>query len=129
MLKLLLYICAGFFVLMGTAHFFGIKLPVLFVYFDTPFYGYQDRIIAFTLVTYASLFVAAAMHPQIRPFALVSIWSTVAGLAYVNVSPDLAEVLADDQGTLLYWLQTGAFAGLAAVLTVLVLKEKGTADA
>jgi len=121
MLRLLLWVCVIFFVCMGSAHFIGLKWPVLFVYFDTPFHAYQDRIIAFTLVTYAALFTAAARDRAVVPFALVSIWSTVAGLAYINASPELAAVLAEGQSTLLYWLQTAAFGALALVLTGLYL--------
>lgn len=31
-----------YFSCMAFAHFFGIKVPVLFVYYDTPYYAYQD---------------------------------------------------------------------------------------
>ena len=121
MLRVLLFVCVLFFLCMGTAHFIGLKWPVLFVYFDTPFYAYQDRIISFTLVTYAALFFAATRDTKVVPFALISIWSTVAGLAYINGSSELADVLADGQGTLIYWLQTAALGGLAVVLTGLYL--------
>ncbi len=124
LLRLLLLVCVVFFVCIGLAHFFGLKWPVLFVYFDTPYHAYQDRIISFTLVTYAALFLAASRDMTVVPFALVSIWSTVAGLSYINTSAELAAVLADGQSTLLYWLQTGAFGGLAALLTLLYVTAK-----
>ncbi|MEO1047952.1 MAG: hypothetical protein AAFW59_06450, partial [Pseudomonadota bacterium] len=78
LLRGLLLICVVFFIAMGTAHFTGFKVPLLFIYYDTPFYAYQDRIIAFTLVTYVALFFAAANHRAVVPYALVSIWGTVA---------------------------------------------------
>ena len=56
---------------MAAAHFFGLKYPLLFVYFDTPFYAYQDKIIAFTLVTYACFFYSATRAPQITPAVLL----------------------------------------------------------
>ena len=124
LLRALLLICVAFFVCMGTAHFIGLKLPVLFVYYDTPYYAYQDRIIAFTLVTYAALFFAASRDRGVVPFALISIWATVLGLAYINGSSELAEVL-NGGTTTIYWLITAAFGGLAAVLTALHFTAKG----
>ncbi|PLP57597.1 hypothetical protein CYK37_18430 [Mesorhizobium loti] len=124
-LRTLLLICVAFFLCMGTAHFLGIKVPVLFIYFDTPFYAYQDRIISFTLVTYAALFFVASRDRAVVPFALISIWATVIGLAYINQSSELAEVLSG-RGTSIYWLQTGVLAALAVVLTGLFINERGS---
>ena len=123
LLRSLLLICVAFFVCMGLAHFFGLKWPVLFVYWDTPFYAYQDKIIAFTLITYCALFLGAARHRVMVPYALVSIWGTVLGLALVNLSDALAQVLSGN-GTLPYWLITGVFAALAAVLTALWARDR-----
>lgn len=111
----------AYFCCMAAAHFFGLKWPVLFVYYDTPFYAYQDKIIAFAVVTYACLFFAAARQREVVPAALVSIWITVLGLSSVNVSKALHDVL-QGQGTQAYWLQTGAIAGYALLLTVLYLR-------
>ena len=47
---------AAYFMFMAIAHFFGIKVPVLFVYWDTPFYAYQDKIISFAVCAYVALF-------------------------------------------------------------------------
>ncbi len=47
MLKWLLLIGAVYFLAVAIAHMLGIKIPLLFVYFDVPSYGYQDRIISF----------------------------------------------------------------------------------
>ncbi|MEM7058439.1 MAG: hypothetical protein AAF557_12670 [Pseudomonadota bacterium] len=123
LLRTMLFLLVLFFLAMGSAHFLGVKWPVLFIYYDTPFYGYQDRIISFTLVTYAALYWAAAFHRVILPFVLISAWSTVLGLAYVNISQDLADVLTADQDTMVYWLQTGALAVAAIILTILTLRE------
>ncbi|WP_420325965.1 hypothetical protein [Mameliella sp.] len=122
LLRGLLLLCVAFFACMGAAHFFGLKIPVLFVYWDPPFYAYQDKIIAFTLVTYMALFFGAARHSVMVPYALVSIWATVGGLALVNLSDALAQVL-NGGGTLAYWLITAAFGGLAAVLTLIWVRD------
>ena len=123
LLKLLLQVSVAFFACMGLAHFFGLKIPVLFVYWDPPFYAYQDKIIAFTLVTYMALFFGASRHLVMVPYALVSIWSTVIGLALVNMSAALAEATGS-ASTLWYWLITASFGGLACVLTALWVREK-----
>ena len=44
-----------YFCCMAIAHFFGIKLPILFVYYDTPYYAYQDKIVAVAVVAYICL--------------------------------------------------------------------------
>lgn len=100
---------AALFCVMAVAHFLGIKYPLLFVYFDTPFYAYQDKIIAFTLVTYACFFHSAARTPAIIPAVLVALSVTVLGLCAINVSTALEEVL-QGRSTLVYWVQTGVFA-------------------
>ena len=122
-LRLLLQVLVAFFLCMGGAHFFGFKVPLLFIYYDNLYYAYQDRIISFTLVTYALLFLAASRHRVIVPYALVSAWVTVAGLAYINQSSELALSL-NGQGTTIYWLETAALGALALVLTVLALKDR-----
>ena len=121
-LRYMLGVGVVYFCLMAAAHFMGLKYPLLFVYYDTPFYAYQDKIISFSVVTYACLFYVAARQREAVPAALVSIWVTVLGLSSVNLSSALASVL-QGQGTLVYWLQTGALAGYALVLTVLYRLE------
>jgi len=118
LLRALLWVCVIFFACMGLAHFFGQKIPILFVYWDPPFYAYQDKIIAFTLITYMALFFGASRHRVMVPYALVSIWGTVIGLSLVNLSSDLRSVL-EGGTTLWYWLITASFGGLAALLTYL----------
>jgi hypothetical protein len=102
----------AYFTCMAIAHFFSFKVPILFIYYDVPFYAYQDKIIAFCAVTYACLFYAAAMNRPTVPAALVSICVTVAGLAAVNLSGALASVMTAPS-TIAYWIQTvmiGAYA-------------------
>lgn len=106
----------AYFICMAVAHFFGIKVPILFVYYDTPFYAYQDKIIAFAVCAYIGLFYAAAKHRDVALIAIIVLAITVAGLSTVNLSPELAFVLQEEQSTLPYWLQTGAIAFYLAVL-------------
>ncbi len=46
----------AYFCCMALAHFFGLKWPLLFVYYDTPFFAYQDKIISFAVTAYIGLF-------------------------------------------------------------------------
>jgi hypothetical protein len=114
---------AAYFVFMAIAHFFGIKVPVLFVYYDTPFYAYQDKIISFAVCAYIALFYSASKHRDVALTAIVVLALTVAGLSAINASDDLAMVLKEGQSTVPYWLQTGAIAGYLIILLVLYIKD------
>jgi len=114
---------AVFFVAMAVAHFFGIKLPVLFVYYETPYYAYQDKIISFAVMAYVGLFYAAAKHREVAPLAIGVLALTVAGLAAVNVSTALASVLQPNQSTWPYWLQTAAIGLYVLLLAVLYHRD------
>jgi hypothetical protein len=113
----------AYFVCMAIAHFFGIKLPVLFVYYDTPFYAYQDKIISFAVCAYVVLFYSASKHRDVAFTAIIVLGFTVLGLSAVNISEALASVLVVGQSTLPYWLQTGAIAFYLVVLMVLYIKD------
>jgi len=112
-----------YFCCMAIAHYFGIKLPLLFVYYDTPFYAYQDKIISFAVVSYIALFYSAAQHRTVVPAALIVLGITVLGLASINVSDALASVLNERQSTTPYWIQTGLIAAYFIVLLVLFLRD------
>lgn len=114
---------AAYFICMAIAHFFSIKVPVLFVYYDTPFFAYQDKIISFAVCAYVALFHAASRHRDIALSAIIVLAITVFGLSAVNVSEALATVLEPGQSTLPYWLQTGAIAGYVVALVVLYIKD------
>jgi len=114
---------AVYFCCMATAHFFSVKVPILFVYYDTPFYAYQDKIISFAVCAYIALFYSASQHRSVALNAIVVLAITVLGLSYVNVSEALASVLQEGQSTVPYWLQTGAIAFYLVVLLVLYFKD------
>lgn len=118
-----LWVCVVYFCCMATAHFFGIKVPVLFVYYDTPFYAYQDKIISFAVVAYVALFYSAATVREVVPAALVTLWLTAAGLAHVNLSDALGG-LEGEKSMLAYWAQTALIGAIAAVLSLLYFKSK-----
>ena len=81
---------AAYFCGMAVAHFVGIKLPLLFVYDDTPFYAYQDKILSFVVVSSIALFYLASRDRSVVPVALAVLGTTILGLASVNLPDDLA---------------------------------------
>jgi hypothetical protein len=115
-LRILLWIGVAYFCCMSVAHFFGLKYPVLFIYYDVPFHAYQDKIISFAVVSYVCLFVNAARDRAAVPAALTALVVTVLGLSAVNLSGALADVL-DGRSTAPYWLQT-AFIAIYCTLMV-----------
>lgn len=122
-LKYSLLACVIYFVCMAIAHWFGIKLPILFVYYDTPFYAYQDRIISFAVVTYILLFYAAYQHKNVVPYAILSLLTTFLGLSGINLTEPLRSVLGNG-GTLAYWLQTLMIGGICLWITVFYFRTQ-----
>lgn len=114
---------AAYFCCMAVAHYFSIKVPVLFVYYDTPFYAYQDKIISFAVCAYIALFYSASQHRTAALNAIIVLALTVLGLSSVNLSGELASVLREGQSTTPYWLQTGAIAFYLVTLIILYIKD------
>jgi len=119
---------AVYFCCMALAHFFGLKVPVLFVYYDTPYYAYQDKIISFAVCAYIALFYSAARHRSVALSAIVVLAFTVCGLGAINLSDALASVLPEGRSTLPYWLQTGAIGMYLVVLIVLYIRDSKIAE-
>jgi len=124
LLKYALLAGVVYFCCMAVAHYFGFKQPLLFVYYNTPFYAYQDKIISFAVVSYIALFYSAVQQRTVVPAVLFVLGVTVLGLASVNVSDALAAVLEEGQSTLPYWIQTGLIAAYFIVLLVLYLRDR-----
>ena len=114
---------ALYFCCMAIAHYFSIKAPFLFVYYDTPFYAYQDKIISFAVCAYIALFYSASQNRSVALNAIIVLAITVFGLSSVNLSDALASVLQDGQSTTPYWLQTAAIAFYLVALIVLYIKD------
>ena len=123
LLRFGLLACVAYFVCMAISYFFGIKVPILFVYYYTSFYAFQDKIISLAVLSYVGLFYAASRDIKVVPIALTVLGFTALGLASVNMSDALASVLTEVQSTWPYWTQTGIIAGLWAILTVLYLRQ------
>lgn len=114
---------AIYFFFMAVAHFFGIKVPILFVYYDTPFYAYQDKIISFAVFAYIALFYSASQFRPVALNAIIVLAITVAGLISVNLSSALEIVLDSNQSTLPYWLQTAVIAFYLMTLVILYVLD------
>jgi hypothetical protein len=114
-LRVALWAGVAYFSCMAVAHFFGLKYPLLFVYYDVPFHAYQDKIISFAVVAYICLFANAATHRIAVPAALVALGITVLGLSAVNISDALGAVLGG-RSTVAYWLQTALIAAYFMLL-------------
>jgi len=113
----------SYFCCMAVAHYFSIKVPVLFVYYDTPFYAYQDKIISFAVGAYIALFYSASQHRSVALSAIIVLAVTVLGLSSINISEALASVLKEGQSTTPYWLQTCAISLYLVVLLALYIKD------
>eukprot|EP01135_Chromosphaera_perkinsii_P011951 Nk52_evm4s2542 gene=Nk52_evmTU4s2542 len=120
---------------MSVAHFYSLKYPFLFVFYNTPFYRYQDRIISFTLLTYAALFFTAAQCRRAVPAAIFSMGSTAAMLTCLVCSPLMEEEMLQgmssqlrEESVRMYWVQIGALGLYALVLAVLYTQGNGYAN-
>ena len=119
LLKFSLLFGCLYFVCMSVAHFFGIKVPILFVYFDTEYFAYQDKIISFAVTAYIALFYLASKDRKNVPVALIVLGITTLGLTSINLSPQLKVAMTSGQTLLPYWLETAFIASYLVVLTVL----------
>ena len=114
---------AVYFAAMAVAHYFGLKVPGLFVYYDTPSYDYQDKIISFAVCAYTVLFYSAARHRVVAPSAIIVLALTVLGLSSVNLSCALYVVLEAGKSTVAYWIQTGVIAVYLLILIIFYLSD------
>jgi len=81
-----------YFFLVSIVHFFEIKVPVLFIYFNVPSYHYQDRIISFLALGWSIFLFTAFSNPQkqdaLMKAILVAGGVAVFGLFAINSSTD-----------------------------------------
>ncbi len=80
-LKWLLLAGAVYFLAIAIVHMLRIKIPFLFVYYDLPSYGYQDRIISFLSFGWSAFLFTASIDPAKNRDAVKAI--LFAGLAAV----------------------------------------------
>ncbi len=119
LLTFALRILSFYFLCVATAHLFGLKIPLLYVYFDVPSTGYQDRIISFMAMGWCLSFYAASKNVStnqslIKMLILAGAFA-VAALANNNYVTDFT-IHTSTPSLWAYWLQTGLLAIIVAGL-------------
>lgn len=99
MLKWLLLVGAVYFLAIAVVHMLRMKIPLLFVYFDVPSYGYQDRIISFLSFGWSTFLFMAARDPIKNRDAvkaiLISGLGAIFGLTVINSVTDFRALSPD----------------------------------
>jgi hypothetical protein len=103
-LKWLLLAGAAYFLAVAIAHMFRIKIPMLFVYYDVPSYGYQDRIISFLTFGWSTFLFTASINPTKNRDAVKAILiaglTAVFGLNVINQVTDFQALSPDIHPTI-----------------------------
>jgi hypothetical protein len=91
-LKWLLLVGAVYFLAIAVVHMLRIKIPLLFVYYDVPSYGYQDRIISFLSFGWSVFLFTASADPAKNRAAvkavLIAGFTGILGLNVINSTTD-----------------------------------------
>ena len=92
----------------GIAHIAGIKIPLLYIYFSIPSYGYQDKIISFLSIGWAIFFLTAFINPVKNMHAIKSVLiagcCAIIGLGIINLSTDFRG-LAPSSNIFVFWIE------------------------
>lgn len=113
-LKGLLFAGAVYFAAISTVHMLGIKVPMLFIFFNVPSNAYQDRIISFLAFGWAVFLFTAFTDPQknsaLVKAILVAGAGALIGLSIINSFTDF-QSLDPAINVNIFWLETaGVFA-------------------
>lgn len=107
-LKWLLLAGAVYFSAVAVVHMFRIKIPMLFVYYNVPSYGYQDRIISFLSFGWAAFLFVASADPAKNRAAVKAILSAglaaIFGLTVINGITDF-HALSPDINPAVFWIE------------------------
>ena len=100
---------AVYFMGITLAHMFGLKVPLLFVYFNVPSYAYQDRIISFLAFGW-SIFLFTAFIDPVKNSSLVKAIlfagsGAIIGLTAINILTDF-NGLSKDIDVSIFWVET-----------------------
>ncbi len=107
-LKWLLLGGAVYFLAIAIVHMVRIKIPLLFVYYDLPSYGYQDRIISFLSFGWSVFLFMASTDPMKNRDAVKAI--LIAGLALIfglNVINSITDfqALSPNVRPVVFWIE------------------------
>lgn len=109
-LKWLLLGGAVYFLGIAAVHMLGIKIPLLFVYFDVPSYAYQDRIISFLAFGWSVFLFSASRDPERNRDAVRAILmagtGALFGLQVINAVTDF-HALSPAIRPAVFWIETG----------------------
>jgi len=87
-LKWLLFAGATYLLAISIVHMLGIKVPLLFIYYNVPSYGYQDRIISFLSFGWSAFMFTASRDPLKNRGAVKAILTAglgaIFGLTVIN---------------------------------------------
>ncbi len=118
-LKWLLLAGAVYFLAMSAVYMLRIKVPLLFVYFSVPSYGYEDRIISFLAFGWSVFLFSASLDPlknrdSVRAI-LVSGIGAVFGLHVINTVTDF-RALSPAVDPLVFRIESGVLTVYVAAL-------------
>jgi hypothetical protein len=108
---------AIYFVAVTIAHWLGVKVPGLFIYYSTPSYAYLDRGIGTLAFGWSVFLFTASRQLSIVPAALFAGAAGVLGFAAITLSPEVRS-LAPPGDLAAFWLEIfmlAAFVGWVAV--------------
>lgn len=119
--KRLLLAGAVYFSVVAVVHMFRIKIPMLFVYYNAPSYGYQDRIISFLSFGWSAFLFMASTDPEKNRNAVKAILiaglAAIFGLTIINSITDF-HALSPDINAAVFWIEV---LGLSLYEAVLIL--------
>ncbi|MDD2922269.1 MAG: hypothetical protein PHQ36_08285 [Anaerolineales bacterium] len=108
-LKWSLFAGALYFFSISVVHMLGIKVPILFIYFNVPSHAYQDRIISFLAFGWAVFLFTAFTDPQkqsalVRAILIAGAGALI-GLSVNNAATDFQSLGADINANI-FWAET-----------------------
>ena len=128
-LKWSLMSIAVYFLAVSGAHFFDIKIPMLYVYYDLPSTLYQDKIISLTTFGWSMFFVGG--YSSVKRGSLRSVrYMVIAGIyavlmfGFINLSTDFKQY--SNVHIWIYWGETAALAAAVGWIATLywILKQQ-----
>ena len=108
-LKWLLFAGAIYFLGISLVHTFGIKVPLLYIYFSVPSYAYQDRIISFLALGWSVFLFTAFIDPVknrdlVRAVHVAGVIAII-GLSVINSTTDFHALSPKIQPSS-FWMET-----------------------
>jgi hypothetical protein len=107
-LKYSLLAGALYFLSVSVVHMLGLKIPVLFIYFNVPSYAYQDRIISFLAFGWSVFLFTGFTDPQknsaLVKAILVAGAGALIGASIINSATDF-QALDPAINVTVFWLE------------------------